>query len=479
MVGNLRFKFAKFMGKFGERIVGLRGGMGKSFPGWLFLKCGSYEALHELAKEPKLGSIIITGTNGKTTTTTLTIKLLSNDTKICSNFESNTINAIATGLLKDDVELGVFEYGIRDFDHGIPETIQRLVDPVGVVYTTISREHTQVLGVKNPFDKYVAAKTALSKNMKRGVVITNADDPRTAFIGKNKEKDVYVNYYGFSIDDVEDIFPTEDVKCPNCGKTIEYSKRFMNHRGVYHCDCGFERPEPNVKLTNIRMEPNRWYITIEGKLFNYTTHKMVSFKFDTDVPNFGVHNLYNVLCSTATYATFTPTPENIERTAKKIFSGLTMAILPPGRFEVISLNNNKILGLGQGDNGDALKVNILCMKPYIKGPLEFIYTTPDVGEEEVFNDHIEAIRSVKPDHLIVIPGRESVKIAEEYYNQIKDEFNADFYPYPYDNMKKRINGMSELVNKSQYDYIIMTGCGEEQLMWESIKQKIKKENNIS
>ena len=475
MIGNFRYKIAKTMGKFGKKIVGLNGGMGKSFPGWLFLKIGSYEALNNLAQEPEYGSIIITGTNGKTTSTTLTIKLLSEDTAICSNFESNTINAIATGLLKTDSKLGVFEYGIRDFEHGIPGEVQRLVDPVGVTYTTISREHTQVLGVKNPFEKYLAAKAELSKNMTRGVVIANADDPRTAFIGKNKEKDVHVNYFGFDINNVEDIFEEKPIKCPKCGKNLKYSKRFMNHRGIYECECGFKRPEPNVKLTNFKLEPERWYIRVEGKVYNYTVGKNVSFKFDTDVPNFGIHNLYNVICSTTVYATFTPTPEKIEKTAKKVFSSLTMKILPPGRFEVVNLNDGKLVGLGQGDNGDALKVNVLCMKPYIKGPLEFIYTTPDVGEEEVFEDHLEAIRAIKPEHLIVIPGRESVDIAKKYYNQIKDEFDADFYPYPYKDMKKRIDGMCNLVKESKYKYILMTGCGEEQAMWEQIKQKIKKE----
>ncbi len=472
MVNNLRYKFAKIVGKLGGQVVSLKGGMGKSFPGWLFLKVGSYEALNNLAQEPKIGSVIITGTNGKTTTTTMLIKLLSEDTQISSNFESNTINAIATGLLKNDANLGVYEYGIRDFEHGIPETVQRLVEPVGVVYTTISREHTQVLGVKNPFEKYLAAKEALSKNMKEGIIIANADDPRTAYIGLKKEKDVKVNYFGFDID-IEDIFKESPIQCPKCGKELQYSKRFMNHRGIYKCECGFKRPEANVKITDIKMEPNRWYVTIEGTVYNYPNKKNISFKFNTNLPTFGVHNLYNTLCSTTAYASFTPEPQNIEKTADKIFSSLTMAILPPGRFEVVNTNSGKIVGLGQGDNGDAVKANVLFMKQYINDKLEFIYTTPDIGEEEVFEDHLEAIRLMNPDHLIVIPGRESVEIGKEYYNQIKDEFDSEFYPFPYEEMDKRINGIVDLVGKSQYKNIIITGCGEEQAMWEEIKNKIK------
>lgn len=76
-----------------------------------------------------IGPILITGTNGKTTTTTLLIKLLSADTKIRKSFESNTIHAITTGILKGDGDLGVFEYGIRNKSYGIRTLFRDLLIP--------------------------------------------------------------------------------------------------------------------------------------------------------------------------------------------------------------------------------------------------------------------------------------------------------------------------------------------------------------
>ena len=122
------------------------------------------------------------GTNGKTTTTTFLIKLLSKDIQIRKSFENNTINAIITGILKGKGDVGVFEYGIRNKTYGIPDTVQKMINPVGVVYTTISKEHTQVAGVKNPFNEYIEAKSLLSQGMTRGVIISNADDPITTNI---------------------------------------------------------------------------------------------------------------------------------------------------------------------------------------------------------------------------------------------------------------------------------------------------------
>ena len=37
-------------------------------------------------------------------------------------------------------------------------------------------------------------------------------------------------------------------------------------------------------------------------------------------------------------------------------------------------------------------------------------------------------------------------------------------------MDKRIAKLTELALKSEYKNVIMTGCGEEQAMWENIKQ---------
>lgn len=475
MVNKIRLNIAKFAAKVASQVAKLGSGSGGNFPGYVFFKFAGQEALFDLSHEMKVGPILVTGTNGKTTTTTLLIKLLSHDAEIRKSFENNTINSITTGILKGKGDLGVFEYGIRNKTYGIPDTIQRLVDPIGVVYTTISREHSQVAGIKNPFDEYIEAKTLLSKNMDRGVIISNADDPLTANIALNKQKDIKVNFYGLAVDDINDIFEgSNSLNCPNCGKELEYSHKFLNHRGIYSCSCGFKRPELNVKLVDVDFKADKWDLTIEGDVYNYTNNQNVSFRVVISVPPFGFHNIYNTLASITAYASFTPKIENIEMTIRDIFDNLDMSFIPPGRFEVVKIDSGKYVGLGQGDNGDAARINALFMNQYIDGPLEFIYTTPDVNEEEIFEDHLKVIESLNPEHVIVVPGRKSIEKAEEYYNMIADEFDAVFYPLSYEKMDERIDKLVQLAQNSKYDYVIMTGCGEEQEMWENIKQKLIK-----
>ena len=471
MVGTVKFNIAKISGKLATLMAKWGPGSGGTYPGHVFTKIAGEDGISKLASDLKIGSVLITGTNGKTTTTTLLINLMSRDIQIRKSYENNILNSIVTALLSQKGDLGIFEYGIRNLTYGIPDTVQRLINPIGVVYTTISQEHTQVAGIKNPFEDYYKAKRLLSEGMKRGAIVTNADDPRTALIGLDKESDVKVNYYGIEADGIEDI-GGQTIECPKCGETLNYTKHFLNHRGVYACSCGFKRPEPNVKLTNVQFNPDSWNLTIEGDLFNYTASKNVKFNLNLSVPPFGFHNIYNTLASITAYATFTPKVERIENTVKEIFNNLDMSFIPPGRFEVVDIDG-KFVGLGQGDNGDAIKINAMFMKQYVDGPLEFIYTTPEENEEDIFNDHFEVVKSMNPAHVIVVPGRKSIDKAREYYEIIKEEYpDAEFYPLSYEEMDVRIEKLTELARESSYDYVIMTGCGEEQAMWERIKRNL-------
>ena len=239
---------------------------------------------------------------------------------------------------------------------------------------------------------------------------------------------------------------------------------FLGHTGLYSCKCGFERPEPNVKLTNVEFNSDNWKLAIVGDVYNYSVSDNIQFEVNLTVPPFGIHNIYNTLSSVTAYATFTPKVDNIKSKVESVFNNLDMSFIPPGRFEVVSYND-KFIGIGQGDNGDAIKINARFMSQYVDGPLEFIYTTPDVDEEEIFEDHYDVVKSMNPDHIIVVPGRKSIEKAKEYYEIIKKDFDsADFYPLPYDPMDERIEKLTEFAKKSEYKYIIMTGCGEEQSM---------------
>lgn len=137
MVSFFKFNMAKLSGKATSKVAKYGPGSGGTYPGHIFTKIAGQEAIPKLASDLKYGSVLITGTNGKTTTTTLLIKLMSKDIQIRKSYENNILNSIVTALLSQKGDLGIFEYGIRDMTWGIPDTVERLIKPIGVVYTTI------------------------------------------------------------------------------------------------------------------------------------------------------------------------------------------------------------------------------------------------------------------------------------------------------------------------------------------------------
>lgn len=464
----IRCKVSQSFGQLAKYLVKLGKGMGKSFPGYLYLKLGNYHCLRKLAQEPTIGNIIFTGTNGKTTSTKMACMLLSKDTQTSCTFDSNTLNAIATGLLSP-CKLGLFEYGIRDTRNSFPDLVCELIDPIGVVYTTISREHTMVAGRKNPFEKYFKAKELLSAPMKRGIVVCNADDPRTAYIGKKKESNTLVTYYGLEVDFLDEDPLTASISCPHCNIDLNYQKRYFNHRGLYKCKCGFSRPKPQVKISNITQKHQKWELEIKGETYNYPTQKDVSLNIVVEIPILGLHNIYNLLCAVATYLSFTPNPDKVKETIMETCSQLDNFELPPGRFEIFQMNH-KMIGMGQGDNGDALKANIQLFS----GKEEIlVYLTPDEGEDLIFQDHLNVIKSSHFKKIHVFPGRESVSAAENYYNTLKESFESEFHPISNKNLKQKINEIIDITNQSPSQFLVISGCGPEHLLWDKLKSSLK------
>ncbi len=472
---NLRYLVGKKLSQLSFYPLKVLPTGGKSFPGLFFIKFAGRQSINNLSKDQTdIGSVLITGTNGKTTTTSMIVELLSQELELSTSYGNNTVFSLTTSLLEKKSRLGIFEYGIRDIEHGTPQQVCQVLEPIGVVYTNISREHTQVAGVKNPYENYVKAKSLLSGCMKNGILIANADDPNTVFIGHNRQQDNHVVYFGLELDDYESIFEENEIPCPNCNGYLEYSVHYINQRGKYQCSCGFKRPQPDVKITRLTQNGDGILLSIEADAYNYHKNDNIRYSVDLKLPSIGIHNIYNTLTAIAIYTAFTPS-ENIENNIKSFFENYRYTV-PPGRFEILKLED-KTIGVGQGDNGDALKINSQLMRENIDGEVEFIYTTPDDNEEEIFEDHSQSIKALDPVKLIVLPGRKSTDASNRYYNQIKDEYDSEYYGIEFD-FEQRINKILELIENSKCNNIIISGCGEEIVFWEVLKNRIKEEYGI-
>lgn len=270
---------------FWSRIFG-RGG-GGALPGVLALKIYP-EIVVELTKNFKKGVILVTGTNGKTTTSKMIVEILeASGLKVLSNSGgSNLARGIASELASKSNIFGKIkeEIGVYEVDEAtLPEVVD-YVKPKTIVITNIFRDQLDRYG---EVDKTAAILKKAIENTPESTLILNADDPIVASLGKNKEN---VTYFGITDERLEAKSDLAiDIKdCLICGAELIYPHRYYGHIGQYVCEnCGFARPRTKVTAKNVRLFPENTTATINmGK----ESGNLV-------LPMTGLYNLYNALAA--------------------------------------------------------------------------------------------------------------------------------------------------------------------------------------
>ncbi len=49
-------------------------------------------------------------------------------------------------------------------------------------------------------------------------------------------------------------------------KSLIIPLKYSNHRGIFRCSCGFERPKPDMMLTELSKDFDEWTVKIEGNV---------------------------------------------------------------------------------------------------------------------------------------------------------------------------------------------------------------------
>ena len=250
----------------------------------------------ELASHLGHGSIVITGTNGKTTTS-----LLVSDTARAAGLEplanasgSNLVRGIAStlalaagtdGRLRDAPNrLGVFEV-----DEATVPLVLGDLNPRALVFTNLFRDQ---------LDRYgeVAAVAALWRRMLAGApaaltLVLNADDPAVASLGEGRERVVYFGVEDRKLDRGAPDHAADALSCTVCGTRLEYAVAYFGHFGHWRCPgCGRARPKPDVAARLVNLKDGRsarFQLGVEG-------HKgMVDLRLG------GLYNVYNALAAAA------------------------------------------------------------------------------------------------------------------------------------------------------------------------------------
>src|SRR3982074_449930 len=175
------------------------------------------------------GAVVVSGTNGKTTTTRLLVaalqasgvEVLSNDTG--ANLASGVASALASG--------GSGARPVLEVDEAALPRVIAALDPHLVVLTNLSRDQLDRYGevgtVANRWREMLASRPGQR-------VVANAADPLVAWAAQESDT-VWV--------DTGLLWREDATACPACGALLEWGE------GWYRSACGFAMPEASVRLT--------------------------------------------------------------------------------------------------------------------------------------------------------------------------------------------------------------------------------------
>lgn len=287
---DLRLVSAILLGKIIGSLTKFMGGGATAAPGLYALKIDA-KIIEKLTKNQHINSIVVSGTNGKTTTSRLISDVLSTKFKIIHNRQgSNLLRGIASTLISQTSLFGKTHQNLAiwEVDEAIlPETLLH-VKPKILVLLNLFRDQLDRYGeVDSLRDKWQKSLELLPKS---AILIANADDPQICYITQNfKGKVIFFGVNETKLD-LPEISHVADIRyCLNCGSKLHYSLILSSHLGHYSCpNCGFMRPNPDVFATDLKFKPNfstsaNFSINNQHSTFNY------------QLP--GLYNAYNILAA--------------------------------------------------------------------------------------------------------------------------------------------------------------------------------------
>jgi lipid II isoglutaminyl synthase (glutamine-hydrolysing) len=313
------------------RLSRLRGGGATSAPGKLLLRLEP-EAIGELASRLPRGSVLISATNGKTTTATMTASILARAsvTLVHNRAGANMAGGIASTLLSAARPHGAIagELGLFEVDEmWLAPLASKIGHPRAILLSNLFRDQLDRYGeLETIADSWAAA---LRDGPARAAqLVLNADDPLIADLGRERSERVL--YFGIEDDSLAlaGIGHAADAKhCRRCGAPYTFDSVYLGHLGHYHCpSCGQTRPQPQVSASEV---------TLAGVRASAFTLRTPTGEARVELGLPGLYNVYNALAAAALASA-------LEIPLATIVAGLQEAKAAFGRAETLQLAGREL-----------------------------------------------------------------------------------------------------------------------------------------
>jgi UDP-N-acetylmuramyl tripeptide synthase len=270
-----------------------RGG-GTSLPGKVLMRLEP-GAIGELAGRLGDGSVVLSATNGKTTTAAMISSVLERrgrrlvHNRAGANMAGGVASALAAAARRGgrelDGDLGLFE--IDEF--WLAQMVAEL-RPRAVLLSNLFRDQLDRYGeletIAERWADVVAGLPATTS------LVLNADDPHVADLGRDTPGAVYFGVDDDSLARPELQHASDSKHCRRCGAPYVYEAIYLGHLGHYRCPNGdAARPAPAVRATAVELRG------IRSAAFTLTAAGGQSARVELPLP--GLYNVYNALGAAA------------------------------------------------------------------------------------------------------------------------------------------------------------------------------------
>jgi lipid II isoglutaminyl synthase (glutamine-hydrolysing) len=262
---------------------------GTTAPGRMLLRIAP-GSMRSMAKELEAGSVLLSATNGKTTTAAMIAACLERDGRpvVHNRAGSNMAWGVATALLDAGREPG--QLGLFEVDEAWLPSVADKLEPRLLLLSNLFRDQLDRYGeLELLADRWAELVARLDG---RARFVLNADDPLVADLGRGRDG---VTYFG--VEDDSQALPqmqhaADSKHCRNCGASYVYEAVFLGHLGRYRCpNCGRERPAPQVAATEVRLD---------GMSGSHVQLSTPAGTLELDLPLPGLYNVYNAVAAAAT-----------------------------------------------------------------------------------------------------------------------------------------------------------------------------------
>lgn len=324
---------ANTFGKAALTLTKIFGSGGAALPGLIAEKIAS-DILGFYSQQTEGGVILMSGTNGKTTTSRLISLLIEEKCgKLVHNRSgSNLVRGLISAYLNDSDWRGRVnaEMSLLEVDEAVlPEAI-RQTKPKYLILHNLFRDQLDRYGeVDSLVNKWLkAVKEDLPEEC---TLLVNGDDPNLAFLAQASGHKKIV-YYG--LDDLHLLTDTpsstvDAFLSPASGTPLKYAGYYLSHLGVYTDPSNnFSRPKLDCKATEIIFDKNNNSCELDFISQTNTLH--------IKLPLPGLYNVYNALAAFSL-------AEQLEVNLLQASLNLIKLKGVFGRFETLAINGKEFV----------------------------------------------------------------------------------------------------------------------------------------